>query len=349
MRTLRCFVMPMKCLRRVSITGACFLSVLLTANSVHAQTPPGGGTPAVVSADNTPKAEPSAKDDRYHIGPGDVIEVRVFERPQLSLDAIRVDGRGMIRLPLIEEEIQATCRTEGDLAKEIARLYLKYQTDPQVSVFVKEYNSQPVAIIGAVNSPGRFQLQRRIRLLELLTFAGGPNERSGRSIQVVHTDTSMPCGPSAAGPAAASDTGFESYALTDTLKGVEESNPYVRPGDIISVPDADQVFVVGNVIRPMSIPLKGPLSVTQAIAAAGGVEQDTKRDKIRIIRQLQGSSAKTEVFIDLKAIEARRAEDVALQAGDIIDVPVSGGKRFWRTLVSAVAPAVANTPVRVIR
>ena len=123
----------------------------------------------------------------------------------------------------------------------------------------------------------------------------------------------------------------------------------MRPGDIISVPESEKAFVVGNVLKPSTIPLKEPITVSQAIAMAGGLMPDTKSDKVRIIRQLPGSTTKTEIFIDLKGIDKRRAEDVVLQANDIVDVPASGGKRFLRSLVSAIAPAISNAPVRVIR
>src|ERR1041385_3296173 len=109
-------------------------------------------------------------DDRYRIGPGDVLDIRIYTRPQLSREAVRVEGSGMIRMPLIETEIQAACLTEGELAKEISTRYARYYKNLQVDVFIKEYHSQQVAIIGAVNDQSRFALQRRVRLLELLTY-----------------------------------------------------------------------------------------------------------------------------------------------------------------------------------
>ena len=81
-----------------------------------------------------------AQDDRYRIGPGDVLDIRVFNRPQLSREAVRVEGSGMIRMPLIETEIQAACQTEGELAKEISTRYAKYYKNLQVDVFIKEYH-----------------------------------------------------------------------------------------------------------------------------------------------------------------------------------------------------------------
>jgi polysaccharide export outer membrane protein len=291
----------------------------------------------------------SLSDDRYRIGPGDVLDIRVLNRPQLSRDAVRVDGHGVIRMPLIAGDIEAACLTEGQLAEEIATRYLKYLRNPQVDVFVKEFQSQPVAVIGAVNSPGQFKLQRQVRLLELLTFASGPAERAGQTVQIIHTGVGSICnrlGPVNSDDLAASS--FVSYRLSETLRGEEPSNPYVRPGDIISIPEADQVYVVGNVVQPRAIPLKEPITVSRAIAMAGGEQRDTKRERVRIIRQLPGSTTKQEIYVDLKAIERKHAEDVALRANDVVDVPTSAGRSLLRSLLGTVVPTVSQLPMRVI-
>ena len=302
-------------------------------------------------ADGEP--EPTRPDERYRIGPGDVLDVRVFNRPQLSRDAVRVDGGGTIRMPLIDEDIPAACRTEGELAQDIAARYLKYQRHPHVDVFVKEFNSQPVAVIGAVNQPGRFLLQRRVRLLELMAFAGGPSERAGGRIQIVRTPGVATCESSPfARPAADGEPqggGLIALNLDETLRGDEGSNPYMMPGDVVSVPEAEQAFVVGNVLRPSAVSLKEPVTVSRALAMAGGVMPDSKLDKVRIVRQEPRGGGKSEFFVDIKAINKRQAEDVRLQSGDIVEVQASGGKRFLRTLLSAIAPAAANAPVRVIQ
>jgi polysaccharide export outer membrane protein len=300
-------------------------------------------------ATNVPSAI-SQRDDRYRIGPNDVLDIRVFNKPLLSRDSVRVDGRGMVRMPLIESDIQAACRTETELAQEIARLYLKYQRRPQVDVFVKEYQSQPVAVIGAVNAPGRFQLQRRVRLLELLAFANGPAERAGRNVQIIHSLTpTITCDlPATDGADEIATAGFISYNLNDTLRGEEKANPFVRPGDIITIPDADQVYVVGNVMKPSAIPLKEPITVSRAIAMAGGKMPDTKSDRVRVIRQLPGSTTKTEIYVDLNAIDKRKAEDIVLQPNDIVDVPTASGKRLLKSFIGAIVPSVAQLPVRVV-
>lgn len=284
-------------------------------------------------------------DDRYRIGQGDVLDIRVYNRPQLSREAVRVEGSGMIRMPLIETEIQAACSTEGELAKEISTRYAKYYKNLQVDVFIKEYHSQQVAIIGAVNDQSRFELQRRVRLLELLTYAKGPSAKAGQTINIVHSMNKSPCKQTDESDAS---TAFSSYKLNDVLQGDPKSNPYLEAGDIVTIPEADQVYVVGNVFMPLTIALKEPITLTRAIAMAGGIKQDTRKDKIRVLRQEPGTTIRKEIMVDLYAIEKKRSEDLALAPNDIIDVPTSAGKSFLRSLIQGVAPGVGQLPVRVV-
>ena len=284
------------------------------------------------------------QDDRYRIGAADVLDVRIYNRPQLSREAVRVEGNGVIRMPLIETEIQAACLTEGELAKEIAARYAKYYRNLQVDVFIKEYHSRQVAIIGAVNEQGRFELQRRVRLLELLTYAKGPSPKAGQTINVVHSTAPSLCKTANDDEIAA----FSSYNLSDTLQGVVAANPYLESGDIVTIPDADQVYVVGNVFMPLTIPLKEPITLTRAIAMAGGTRQDTKRDKIRIVRQRPGTQAKSEIIADLTAIEKRQTEDIQLLPNDIVDVPTSTGRTILRGLIGGGTQSITQLPIRVI-
>ena len=317
--------------------------------SLHAQQPQqtaAAAAPPAVAAPKNQVALMTNEDNRYRIGPGDVLDIRILNRPNLSRDAVRVEGSGMIRMPLIDAEIQAACKTEGELAKEIAERYTKFYRKPQVDVFIKEYHSRQVAVIGAVNEQSRFELQRRIRLLELLTYAKGPSPKAGQTINIVHAPPALLCQSTDA--ATQDATAFSSYKLSETLTGDPRSNPYVEPGDIITLPEANQVYVVGNVFTPLTIPLKEPITLSRAVAMAGGVKQDSKKDKVRIVRQEAGATTSREIVVDLTAIEKKRAEDIALMPNDIIDVPTSGGKAFLRTLMGTVAPSVAQLPVRVI-
>jgi len=299
------------------------------------------------TANTTSSAPTTSEDERYRIGPGDVLDIRILNRPNLSREAVRVEGSGMIRMPLIDTDIRAACLTAGELADEIRSRYLKFYRNPQVDVFVKEYHSRQVAIIGAVNDQSRFELQRRIRLLDLLTYAKGPTPKAGQTINIVHSPPLQLC-QKPEDETTDVTSAFSSYKLSDTLTGDPKANPYLQAGDIITIPEADQVYVVGNVFTPLTIPLKEPITLSRAIAMAGGTRQDSNRDKVRIVRQEPGSVTRKELIVDLSAIEKKRAEDVALMPNDIIDVPTSGAKSFMRSLLGSVAPSVTQLPVRVI-
>jgi polysaccharide biosynthesis/export protein len=297
-------------------------------------------TPPIANLFTTPVEE------RYRMGPGDVLDIRILNRTNLSRENVRVEGNGTIRMPLIEGEIHAACLTESELAKEVTDRYLKFYRNPQVEVFIKEYHSQQVAVMGAVNDQGRFLLQRRVRLLEILTYAKGVSDKAGETVNVVHAGGTFQCGKNDGRDEVA--TAFSRYKLSDTLNGDQNANPFLENGDIVHVPRADEVYVVGNVVTPLTIPLKEPITVSRAIAMAGGLKQDTSKGKIRIVRQQPGDATRQEIYVDLSAIEKKRAEDIALLPNDIIDVPASTGKSLIRSLIGGIAPAVTQLPVRVV-
>jgi len=312
--------------------------------------PSAGALPAAPVAEKSVDDAPAVRSDElYRIGPGDVLDIIVLKNSALSRDGVRVDNNGMVQVPLIQDAIQAACLTERELAADIKRRLLRYLRNPQVYVAIKEYNSQPVAVIGAVNTPGRFQLQRRLRLLELLTFVNGPSDRAGRSVQIVHTAKFSRCDTA---PAATNDetSMLASYNLKDTLQADEKANPYLHPGDIVRLPEADQAFIVGSVKLPKEIVLREPVTVSQAIAMAGGTLPEANGEKIRIIRQQPGTLTKTEIFVNLKMINKHQRDDVALQANDVVDVPgPSGSKKILQTLMTTLVPTMATYPLRVIR
>jgi polysaccharide biosynthesis/export protein len=307
--------------------------------------------------------------EQYRIGPRDVLTIRVTAPeivPQFSAEAMEVNECGMIPLLSVQNEEQNEVRAAGmttnELQEHLRRFYTKYKRNPQVVVKVREYNSQPVAINGAVARPGQFQLRRPVRLLELLQFyAGGATDKSGGRIQIARMPALGMCeSRPAAGTAAAAPTAtpiddapapsFITLKLEDTLKADERANPFLQPGDVITLPEAREAYVVGNVLRPGPIPLKDEhLTVSRAIAMVGGFMPDSRKEKVRIIRQEANGTGSREIFVDLKAIDKRQAEDVALLPNDIIEVPVAGGKRVLRSLVGAVVPSVGQLPVQVIR
>lgn len=291
----------------------------------------------------------SAVDTRYRIGPGDVLTIIVSKAPQLSMEAVRVDQRGMIRIPMIDESVAAACKTEIELATHIATLYLVYKNHPSVEVFIKEFQSRPVAVIGAVDKPGQFRLQRQVRLLEVLSFAGGPTDKAGRVIDVIHTGGPNLCAGNAENGAPREPDGLAVFKLDDTLKGKEEANPFIQPGDVISLPEADQVFVVGYVYQPRSISLKDkPITVSRAIAMAGGPQRDASTSKVRIIRQAADGANRQEMPVNLKAILNQKAEDIVLLPNDIVEVGTSSTKQILNILTGTLPAVLSQGVVRAI-
>ncbi len=296
---------------------------------------------------NVPSNQPP--NDIYRIGPGDLIDVVVARNETLSRNGVRVDSQGNIQLPMLDGGIPAACLTEGELAAQLKERYRKYLLKPSVFVAVKEFNSQLVGLIGAVNSPGRFQLQRSVRLLELLTFVNGPSEKAGRSIQIIRRPGLSRCENKTLVQVEEDKEELILYPLADTLEGKETANPFVQSGDIIRVVDADQAYVIGNVRSAVIINLNETVTLTQAIARAGGVLPDSNVEKIKLIRQTSNSLTKTEQIINLKNINSRSGDDIVLQPNDIVEVMgQSGGKKFLKDLLRTVTTTVIGLPVRVI-
>jgi polysaccharide export outer membrane protein len=297
---------------------------------------------------------------QYLIGSGDVLDIRVYNRPQLSRETVRVDGQGMIRMPLIKKRIQAICRTDTNLADAISKLYSEYLRYPHVEVFIKEFQSKPVTVFGAIREPGRFQMRRQIRLLELMSLAGGPTELAGGRIQIRHDLSLRKCEESGSKSKRTgnsesnigTESGVDWYDSGDLLgsnKSSDENNPVIRPGDIVTWIEADKIYVIGNVFRPTTIARKYRVTLTQALAMAGGVMQDTNLDRIRVSRPSGDGVTRIELIADLKAINKKEAEDIVLKPNDIVEVRSSRTKKFLRGLVESIAPGVFRLPIRVIR
>lgn len=268
------------------------------------------------TGDNQIAAKRSAV-ERYRIGFQDAVQVQVFKHDELS-QTVNVSADGTIRMPRIDEPILAVCKTERELGEAITKKYSTYLRTPFVTVRVVDQKSQPFAVIGAVEKPGSFYLNRRVRLLELLAFAGGPKiEKAGSKIQVARVGNSLACSEENIQPDN-DEIQFLSFKLKDVIDGKE--NPFMEPGDIVSILEAEEAFVVGKVVKPTRISLKEPVTLTTAIASAGGLEPNAKTDKVIIQRQEPGNPNKTELVFNLKDIADQKIPDPQLQANDIVEV-----------------------------
>jgi polysaccharide export outer membrane protein len=305
------------------------------------------GVKPVEPATNAQLQTINSKEERYRIGLHDVIEITVYRHENLSRPSVSLDDSGMFRMPRIDKSIVAICKTELELANEITELYREsYLRDPFVTVNVKERNSQPLSVIGAVQKPGSFYTTRRLTLLELISFAGGPNvEIAGNMIQVARVGGISGCKSNE--NIADNDDGvaYFSFKMADVLNG--KTNPIMRPGDIIVVPEADKIYVTGNVFKPTAIALKQTMTLTQAIASAGGLLPSSKKSQVRIIRQSERGS---EGFIySLNDIRDEKIADPILQANDIVEVPVDKFKQITESFIRAVSGGIGGSlPYRII-
>ena len=299
----------------------------------------------------------------YLLGPGDVIDVRVFGQPDLS-SVVQVDSDGNISsLPFVETPIPAKCRSERDVQKDIATAYGKFINNPQVSVRITERNSrQPATVFGAVRQPTKVDMKRKVRLNELVAASGGFTERASGTIQVLHTEPLMcpePGEEAEALPIDATRIPLQVVRIADLRAGKAEANPQIRPGDYILVTEAEPVYITGSVASPTGIFLTEDLKLSRALAMVGGVRPEAKTSDVRIYRTVPGSSEQQVIHVDLGAIKKSQTPDVKLQAYDVIEVPEASpfsGKRIGTTIMGAVtggmASAISGTgtylPTRVI-
>ena len=343
--------------RQVTLSFLGIAALLLCASfNTQAQVPPANppATP-VETAAAIPAPAPTEKSEtalKYKIGQGDLLIIRVFGHQELTRET-PVMSSGNIRLPFFGE-IQAACLTEEELSIAIADKLKKYLRDPQVDVVVKEYRSQPVAVIGAVSQPGRFQMQRRIRLLELLTFAGGPSLNAGSTVLVIHNseftscDQPVPTEAQTLSTLAEANALFSSVSIKELLNGEPKANPIVKPGDIVSIPNADQVYVTGGVMRPGTVPLRGALSVFTAISMAGGFNPEANKKNVQIIRQDNETGTRKEMLVNVEDIEKRKASDILLMPNDVINVQGSVAKNLRKSFMQIVPATVSAMPLVIL-
>ena len=291
----------------------------------------------------------------YVLGPGDTIDVRIFQQPDLSSTA-DVDAQGNISsLPFIEP-VRAQCRTEKEVAKDIIAAYTKFLQNPQVSVRITGRNSRPPAIVhGAVHQPQRVQMLREVRLNELIAVTGGFTEKANGDIQILHTwkEICPQPGDAPEPELAVTNDGlkipFKIIKISDLAAGKDEANPIVRPGDVVMVQEAEPVYITGSVVNPQGLYLRDNLRLSRAIAMVGGMGKNAKPSDIRIYRQKPHSSEQEVIRVDYAAIKKGQKEDVFLQPYDVIEVPENGpfsGPRILGTFLNGAMNLGPQTLMR---
>ncbi len=275
----------------------------------------------------------------YRIGRDDLIEITVFEVPELSATT-RVSASGVVTLPLTGA-INASGRTAEELARMIEdELRKNFLKDPHVTVLVREYASQPVSVLGAVKAPGIYQIKGQKFLLDMLAMAQGLDVNAGTTIQVMRRPASEAT-PSAQ-PANAQTIALSVEDLFQN--GKTGLNIPIYAGDVINVLSAQSIFVVGEVTRPGEFTLKygKPVTVAQALALGGGFSKDAKKSLGTIIRY-HADGTKEEIPVNVEKILDGSDNDVPLVANDILFVPANKVKTgLTRALDSALSIAVGR-------
>ena len=285
----------------------------------------------------------------YLLGPGDTLDVRVFAQPDLNA-IVEVDSDGNISsLPFLESPIPAKCRTDKEIQKDITKAYSKYLKNPQVSVRVAERKSrQPATVFGAVRQPTRVQMQRKVRLNELMVVSGGFTERASGTIQIFHTEPLMcpqPGEEALALPIDQTKAPFEIIKISELRSGKGQANPVVRPGDIVLVTEAEPVYITGSVVAPQGVFLRDQLTLSRALAMVGGVRKEAKSSDVRIYRQKPGATDQEMIRVDYTAIKKNQKPDFFLQPFDIVEVPEAGifsPSRIGQTLIGAVSGSLGT-------
>jgi len=288
--------------------------------------------------------------------------------------SIEYDWRGRLNpegfldgIEAIENPIYALCQTEQSVAEAVGKSYAKFLRDPKVVVRILDRSNRPVSLLyGAVKNPQRLQIKRPVYLNELLIVAGGLTDRASGEVQIYrsqsHTCQKKPDRQTDEKTVAgenrekfvfvsqSSNSEYFNIRISDLLTGKKEANPQILSGDVITVQEAESIYVIGGVAAPKQIFSRAGLTVSRAIDSAGGITKGGDAKNITIFRREAGTSQTIEV--DLEKIKSGKADDVALKAFDIVDVPQSGReKRKFPPVLKITETSRKNTinlPLRII-
>jgi polysaccharide biosynthesis/export protein len=280
------------------------------------------------------------------VGAGDLVHIDVFDVPELSRD-VRVSETGDITYPLLPGLIHVAGLTVFQLQDKMAQLLVEngLVSHPQVSVFVKEQNSQPISIVGAVRHPMIYQAVRPTTLLQLLAEAGGIADDAGGDVIITRPAAAPdqtnapkqsgsaddpPSDPPGSDPPAAGAE-VTTVHLQDLLNSGAAKDIPVEGGDVIRVPQAGIIYVIGGgITQPGGYVLQGhgqDVTVLRVVALAHGLNHFAKPDSAVILRTDPATGKRLEIHVRIKEIEKNKIEDVPVVSNDILYVPDSAGRK----------------------
>lgn len=294
------------------------------------------GTPTVQPAPQVAEAtKPAAPSETVlTVGGGDLLKVSVFGAPE-SDQEVRVDQNGNISLNFIGSVHVGgltTNQAQDLIAKELVAG--GFFAQPQVSVFVKEYATQGVSVLGEVLKPGVYPLLGSRRLFDVLSLAGGTSPKAGRIVSISRRE--HPESP-------------RSVMLSNDATESAKSNIEVFPGDTVVVSRAAVVYVVGDVHKPSGVVMDNgtDMTVLQAIAMAEGTNSTAALNNAKLIRTTR--TGRQELPLALKDILSSKAPDVRLQAEDIIFVPNSLAKSATKRTLEAIIQTATGVAIYGVR
>jgi polysaccharide biosynthesis/export protein len=282
-------------------------------------------------------AQANGVNSTYVLGPGDQVSVRALHAAEMSDKPARLDEDGYIRLPLVGR-IKAGGLTVEQLSGKIRERLDPIIRDPEVSIDLMELKSHPVSVLGAVKTPGVYQIQGKKRLLEVLSAAGGVDQEAGDSIRITRNRSVGPIPlPSARESAEFSVAEINLAELLEAKR--PESNIIIFPQDVISVPRAKLVYVIGEVRKSGGFVLREreSISVLQALSMAEGLTVTAGSKNAKILRPVENAANKQEIAVNVKDILGGKAPDLELRPNDVLFIPNSASKNATlRAIESAI-------------
>lgn len=278
------------------------------------------------SSTSTTERKPS---DLIHFG--DLIDVDVIGSTEFDWRGSLTPEGYLNGVDFADEPIYALCRTEEEVAKDIINGFKSILRDPQVVVRILDRSGRAVSYLyGAVKVPQRFQIERLVKLNELIIMSGGLDEKASGEIQILRSST-LNCEESDLSNPPSKEKSNEinskliNIKISDLIKGEKESNPVILNGDIITVAESEPIYIIGGVVNPRQINARSKITVSRAISSAGGFAKNADKNNITIFRRLKGETLRIEV--DFKKIEDKESEDLTLQKYDIVDIGQTGSEK----------------------
>jgi polysaccharide export outer membrane protein len=318
--------------------GLMSVGFCLTVLTLAASQSPSPSAPKSVGGASIPTV-PS-----YVLGPDDVISIKAQDAEELSSASIRIDPTGRISLPMVGR-VTAGGLTVEAFEKELSARLKTYVREPVVAVSVVEYRSQPVSVLGAVGQAGVHQLEGRKTLVEILAKAGGLSPEAGSVVKITRK---AEWGPIPLSSVVADPSGQFSVAQVN-LKGImqatsPEDNILILPNDVISVPRADLVYVIGEVKKPGGFILRerGSISGLQALAMAEGLTGSAAAQSAMIIRRSPSTPKPVEIRANMSEILKGKRNDIELLPDDILFIPTAAAKNAMARAVGTALSAATS-------